>query len=168
MIDNSFIRGYKCFNKGLTNRYGKKFELMHLYHADGEIKFGNNGNGFHICKNLEDTLRYFDAMNEEVDICYVECFGNCDKRDDEYYGYYDMYAVEYLFLTKLLTREDILNYALKLDEFRICRLVSLYKFTPEEIKILRDKFKANLHIQDFISYYQCNDKDVFTRKRIIR
>ena len=166
MNNEGFIKGYKCFNKGLTNRYGKKFELLHLYHTDGDIKFGNNGNGFHMCKNMEDTLRYFDAMNDEVDICYVECFGNHDLYEDDYYGYYDMYSVEYLFLTKLMTREDILKYALKLNEPRIIRLVSLYKFTEEELKIIRDAFKNNLHVQDYISYYQCNDKEVFNRRRV--
>ena len=47
------IKGYKCFNKGLINRYGKKFEVGKIYHQDGDIKFGINGNGFHMCSNLE-------------------------------------------------------------------------------------------------------------------
>ncbi len=58
--------GYKCFNSDLTNRYGSKFEVGKTYHAKGDIKFGNNGNGFHMCKNMEDTLRYFDAFNDNV------------------------------------------------------------------------------------------------------
>ena len=54
--------GYKCFNENLTNRYNTKFEIGKIYHVNGNIKFGNNGNGFHICKNLEDTLRYFNSF----------------------------------------------------------------------------------------------------------
>ena len=76
--------GYKCFDKELINRYGTIFEVGKLYHSDNEIKFGNDGNGFHVCKRLEDTLRYFDAMNGEVDIAKVKCYGNYQKYEDEY------------------------------------------------------------------------------------
>ena len=47
------LNGFKCFNKGLINRYGMQFELNKVYHCDGEIIFGNHGNGFHMCKYLE-------------------------------------------------------------------------------------------------------------------
>ena len=57
------------FNDDLTNRYGTKFEVGKTYHANGDIKFGNDGNGFHMCKNIEDTLRYFDAFNDNIRIC---------------------------------------------------------------------------------------------------
>ena len=69
------IIGYKCFNKDLLNRYGKKFRLGKIYITEGSIKFGNSGNGFHLCKNMENTFRYFDAMNENVDICKVRASG---------------------------------------------------------------------------------------------
>ena len=60
--------GYKCFNENLINRYGTKFEIGKIYHANGNIKFGNKGNGFHLCKNLEDTLRYFKSFNYKINI----------------------------------------------------------------------------------------------------
>ena len=44
----------------------KKFELYKLYSTEGKIKYGLEGNGYHFCKYLEDTLRYYDAMNDEV------------------------------------------------------------------------------------------------------
>ena len=44
------IIGYKAFDKGLINRYGTKFEVGKIYIAEGAIKFGNQGNGFHLCK----------------------------------------------------------------------------------------------------------------------
>ena len=40
------IKGYKAFDNGLINRYGKKFELEKTYTTEGKISFGNNGNGF--------------------------------------------------------------------------------------------------------------------------
>lgn len=97
--------GYKCFNDDLTNRYGTKFEVGKTYHANGDIKFGNDGNGFHMCKNIEDTLRYFDAFNDNIRICLVYGFGEFNEYDDEYNGYYDMYSYEYLTILKELSRE---------------------------------------------------------------
>ena len=35
------------------NNYGKKFSVGKIYITSGTIKFGNNGNGFHLCKNIE-------------------------------------------------------------------------------------------------------------------
>ena len=60
---DKYIYGYKCFNSDMTNRYGKKFELGKVYSTDGKVKFGNSGNGFHFCKNIEDTLRYFSLSD---------------------------------------------------------------------------------------------------------
>ena len=88
------IKGYKCFNKNLINRYGIPFEVGKTYKVDGNISFGNNGNGFHMCVNLEDTLRYFDGFNTEIDICEVIGDGNFVLFEDNYYGYYDMYSFE--------------------------------------------------------------------------
>ena len=81
--------GYKCFNEDLTNRYGAEFKVGKTYHVSGNIKFGNDGNGFHMCKNMEDTLRYFDAFNGNVRICLVYGFGKSNKYNDEYNGFYD-------------------------------------------------------------------------------
>ena len=50
------VIGYKCFNEDLTNSYGKKFAIGQIYITTGALKFGNNGNGFHLCKNIEDIL----------------------------------------------------------------------------------------------------------------
>ena len=63
--------GYKCFNKDMTNRYGVAFLVGGIYSSDKVPKFGNEGHGFHFCKNLEDTFRYFPAMEEEVSVCMV-------------------------------------------------------------------------------------------------
>ena len=165
--------GYKCFNKGLINRYGTKFRIEKTYHCDKQIKFGNNGHGFHVCKRLEDTLRYFDAMNEEVDICLVECYGKYDEQEDDYYDYYDMFAFEYMVIKKLLTREEITAYGLNLFGCQLERFISSFKLTKEEIDIFKFKFQKESRILKFIAYYQEGDKDAFnadieyTKKRKI-
>ena len=65
------IRGYKAFNKDMTNRYGVEFKVGSVYEVEGDARFGNDGNGFHFCKRLEDTLRYFDGMGDEIQIAEV-------------------------------------------------------------------------------------------------
>ena len=42
------IKGYKAFNSDKTNRYGFPFESGNTYSVDGEIKFGNEGNGYQL------------------------------------------------------------------------------------------------------------------------
>lgn len=159
------IKGYKCFHANLINRYGQHFELGRLYKADGLIRFGNNGNGFHFCQNMEDTLRYFNAMQENVSICKVLGSGLIDEYYDDYYGYYNMFAAECLEIIKELTREEIIDYALNLSIIRAMRFLSLYKLTEEEKILFREKFQQELLVQDIISYYQDNDLDVFTKRK---
>ena len=55
------IKGYKAFNSDKTNRYGFPFESGNTYSVDGEIKFGNEGNGYHLCTSTSDVFRYVDA-----------------------------------------------------------------------------------------------------------
>ena len=153
--------GYKCFNEDLTNRYGTEFKVGKTYHVSGNIKFGNDGNGFHMCKNMEDTLRYFDAFNGNVRICLVYGFGKSNKYNDEYNGFYDMYSYEYLTILKELTHQEIINYALNLYEERVKRFISLYKLSKDEIELFKNKFYDNDNILKCIKYYQENMEDVY-------
>ena len=156
--------GYKCFNKDMTNRYGVPLEVGKTYSIEGDIKFGNDGNGYHFCKNLEDTLRYFDAVNDEVSICYVKGFGNIDEYEDDYYGYYDMYASSNMEIIKKLSREEIINYALNLYPFRACRFIQLFKLTTDEIVLFKNKFKNDKDVINSLLYYQLGDKEVYKRR----
>lgn len=157
------IAGYKCFNKGLKNRYGDSFEIGITYHATGEIKFGNNGNGFHMCLNLEDTLRYFDGMNDEIEICEVYGFGEMKEHSDDYNEYYNLYATEYMFINRILTREEIINEMLKVDIHRAKRFIMGFRLTKDEIELFKSKFKNEKMIYDAIEYYQKNDKKVYAK-----
>ncbi len=157
------IYGYKCFNKGLINRYGKQFEVGKTYHCEKDIIFGNNGHAFHMCKNLEDTLRYFDAMDNEVDICLIKGFGKHAEYEDTQNDYYDMYAFEYITIVKKLTRKEIIDYGLSLYEYRAERFVSQFRLTKEEIALFKTKFAKSIHVLNSIAYYQEGDKDVYKR-----
>lgn len=159
------IIGYKCFNNDMTNRYGMKFEIEKIYLTKGIIKFGINGNGFHLCKNIEDTLRYFDAMNNSVNICIVKGSKNVVNYYDEYNGYYDMFAVEQIEILKRLTRKEIIDTAIDLNDIRIKRFISGYRLSRNEINLFKEKFKNCNDVLDVISYYQEEKLDVYTKKR---
>ena len=160
------VFGYKCFNKDLTNRYGFKFDVGKTYGVSGEIKFGINGNGFHMCKNIEDTFRYYDAMEGEVSVCEVIGLGEFVSLYDEYNGYYDMYSVEMIKIIRLLSREDIIEMALNFSEERVIRFIQLYRLTSSEIILFKEKFKNYSSVIDNIIYYQEEDRDIFSRKLI--
>ena len=149
------VVGYKCFNKDLTNRYGVKFEVGKIYIAKGPIKYGNNGNGYHLCKNFEDTFRYFDAFNSEVKICKVKGSEEILESFDDYNEYYQMYVVRKLEILRLLTRKEIINLGLKLDEeFRVTRFISGFKLTEDEIKLFEQKYSKNNIVLKTIDYFQ--------------
>lgn len=154
------VYGYKAFDKGLTNRYGTKFQVGNKYVASGNIKWGNDGNGFHFCENLEDTIRYFDAMNEEIDICYVKGFGKIIEYEDDYYGYYNMYASSNIEIIKLLTREEIISHILNKGYASQERFVMGFKLRDDEIELFLEK---NLNLSSYIDYYQKNIKNTFKK-----
>ena len=118
-----------------------------------------------MCTNLEDTLRYFDAFNEEVDITSVIGYGNINKYDDEYNEFFDMYSVEYLKLLTLLKREEIISYALKLPSMRLKRFISLFKLTKEELELFREKFKKDSMIQTTMDFYQDEKSKLYIKKK---
>ena len=128
------IIGYKAFNEGLINRYGVKFEQGLTYSIPGTARFGNDGNGFHLCTYLEDTLRYFDALEENIDICRVLGSGDMHVYNDDYYGYYDMYAVSQLKILHLLSKEEILAETNKMWFERLKRFIMGYRISQSELE----------------------------------
>lgn len=161
IFTGDFVFGYKSFNADMTNRYGMKFEVGKIYTVPGPIKFGNNGNGFHMCKNMEDTFRYFDSTN--IAVCEVNGFGKNQKYEDEYYGFYDMYAVEKIEILKLLKRKEILEYMLELYPERVVRFIQLFKLYDDEIKLFEEKFRNESSVIKYIDYYQKGKCDVWTK-----
>ena len=156
------IRGYKCFNSDFTNRYGIKFSIGKIFVAPGKIKFGNNGNGFHICKNMEDTFRYYDTSN--IIVCEVIGSGNYVEYFDEYNEYFDMYSVEKLEIIKELSREEIIKEGLDLNEIRVKRFLSTFKLNDKEIVLFKNKYRNKNEIINLIAYYQEYNKEIFNEK----
>ena len=157
------IEAYKCFREGLINRYGEKFTIGEVYHIDNEILFRKNG--FHMCVNLEDTLRYFDSFEENIDIAKVYGFGKINKYDDEYNEFFDMYATEYMIIDHVLTREEIISYTNHISEMQLKRFLSLYKLNDLELEYFKEKCKKNIMLMQTIDYYQGNHEKIKLLKK---
>ena len=164
------VKGYKAFNKGLTNRYGRKFEIGKQYSVDGNISFGNNGNGFHFCKNIEDTLRYFDGVDGEVEIVEVIGTGEIVTNEDEYNGFYDMYAAKTITISKKIERKKLVNMFLTTitSEPRVVRFIQLFRLTEKEIEMFKLKYAGSIMIMDAIAYYQEGQTDVYEKKHKVK
>lgn len=137
MNNKLVVYGFKIFNNDLSNCYGMKFELNKIYEISGKIKWGTLGNGFHFCSCLEDTFRYYDALNTNIQIALVKGFGELIEFSDEYYGYYDMYVCSKIIIQRLLEHSEIINYLYKLldsnNRERALRFISGYKLSLDEI-----------------------------------
>lgn len=154
------IKGFKCFYSGLINAFGQQLELDKKYIYKGEIKFRSSG--YHLCTNLEDTLRYFDGMNKDVDICEVIGYPEYAKFEDEYYGYYDMYACQGILLKKILTRDEIIEKADNMHSVAFKRFSAGYKLTKEELDYFKNKYKNDIDVLQHLIYWY-EDKNIYNK-----
>lgn len=154
------IKGYKCFNKGLKAYDDMPFVPGVIYECFDDIKFGKNG--FHMCLNIEDTLRYFNGMEEEVDIALVTGYAPFSVYEDEYNGYYDMYACAKLSVDRILTRKEIMEIVSELPDARFNRFVSGYRLTPEEYDYFKKKYANNAYVLNNLIYYY-EDKTIYEK-----
>ena len=156
----NYTIGYKAYNKGLVNRYGQRHEMQKIYTHSGDLVWKTSG--FHFCENLEDTLRYYDAMNTPIDICQVVGFGEIREYYDSYYDY-EILVSDHLKILKVLTREEILEYAKKLPSHRLCRFIQGMKLSEDEIAYLLSG-RNDEDVEKCVRYYQYGEKDVYGRK----
>lgn len=126
------VLGFKAFNTNLINRYGEKMILHHIYSCNDPIIYGKSG--FHMCLNLEDTLKYFDK-EKGIEIARVYGFGDYVVHDDDYFGYYDSYAFENIILLDIMSREEIIKHILKRDELSQLRFIRDYVLNDDELKL---------------------------------
>lgn len=161
------IKGYKAFNQDKKNRYGVPFKEGTSYSIDGVIKFGNFGNGYHMCKNLCDVFRYVD---NSLGVCVAKVTGSGDyvKYDDEYYGYYDMYAMQKIRIDKFLTREEIIDKMLKADEISVMKFLMFFHLTEEEKILFVRKWRDSQKMMEAILYYQYGIHDIYEKKMSAR
>lgn len=152
--------GYKVFYKGLIDSFGNKHAIGTHYKLNGEIKWSSNG--FHFCKRPEDTLRNFDDFNDELEIALIEATGSIIQYDDEYYGYYDMFASSEYTILRVVKRDEIIKEVLKSKNiFRQKRLLERMKLTERQLRLFKG---LNIELDDTISYYQYHDTEVYKRR----
>jgi hypothetical protein len=155
------VKGYKAFNNDATNRYGKPFTEGETYRVTGDIKFGNNGNGFHMCTALSDIFRYVNATEEEVLVARVTGRGNMVCFDDTYYGYYDMYACEEITVDKFLSREEVIEEMLNSSSIQVKKFIVTCRLSEEEaLKFVR-KFRSNIEVIKTLLYYHFHNEDIY-------
>ncbi|MDO4996747.1 MAG: hypothetical protein Q4E69_06170 [Bacilli bacterium] len=161
------VVGYKAFNDDHTNRYGLYFEEGMTYTSEGKVSFGvNSTGGFHMCKNLEDTLRYFIGLENDPVVAEVEGSGDIVEYEDDYNGYYDMYSVERLEVKRFLSREEMLYTILDdthIYDERVCRFVQGIRMNPVEIELFKEYFEDSPRVLQAIAYYQEGDTEVYNR-----
>lgn len=160
------VKGYKAFNKDATNRYGKPFTEGETYFVEGPVSFGNNGNGYHMCTALSDVFRYVNAMTEEALVAEVTGSGSHVKMDDEYYGYYDMYAVERITIDKFLTRDEIIDKMLNSSPFQVRKFLSTFGLSEEEKILFVKKFRNDREILKCLLYYHFGCKQIYEQNYV--
>ena len=161
------LEGYKGFSKGLINAYGMKFELYKDYKVDISekiLEYGVDGYGFHFAKRLEDCLRYYNGLDEEIEIAQVIALGEVLESYDDYYGYYDLYVMDHIYIEHVLTREEILNYIIGVNNFRVVRFIQGYKLTPLEITEILRKYPNDNRSIEVIKYYQYHDDTAYVKR----
>lgn len=155
------VKGYKAFNKNATNRYGMPFAEGETYKVTGEIRFGNDGNGFHMCTALSDVFRFVNAIKDEVLVAEVTGKGKRVARDDIYYGYYDMYCVEEITIDRFLSREEIISMMLNSPSYEVMKFFITFRLTESEKILFARKFRNDVNVMKSLLYYQYGCTDVY-------
>ena len=153
------IIGYKAFYKDKTNRYGMLFEEGEKYSCSGELKFGNDGNGFHFCTHLSDVFRYYSS--EDCVVARVVGSGSYLAYNDEYYGYYDMYVTSELEIKNYMTREEVISEMLGASEYDVLKFIKTFKLLPHENIMFINAFYDKTVLYENLLYYQLNVKNIF-------
>lgn len=156
-------KGYKCFNKDKTNRYGIPFEEGKDYHVDGEIRFGNKGNGFHMCVHLSDVFRYFDTRDDNFVVAEVTCSGEYDLREypDDFEGYYEMYAFSDMHIDRFISREEIIEKMLVAPINDVKKFLRTFVLGDKEALLFLRKYCESMEIISIILYYHYGEKEIY-------
>lgn len=164
-VVNKPFHGYKAFNKGLTNVFGKEFKVGEKYVVNDKHK----GYGYHFCEYLEDVFVYYTG--EDKQICEVIGSGDTIIYNNDYYGVYDVYSSTELYIVIEISREEIIKYFLDMSSvasFRIINFIIRFKMTKDEIDLFLTRFANNKKIIDAINYYQLGMIDLYDNKKLVK
>jgi hypothetical protein len=159
------VKGFKAFNIDATNRYGKSFTEGENYRVEGKIRFGNDGNGYHMCTALSDVYRYVRATEEDVLVAEVTGRGAHVSYDDNYYGYYDMYSFEEITIDKFLSREEIIDKMLCSPSHEVRKFLSTCRISDEEAIYFARQFRNDVEVIKVLLYYHYGFTDVYEKNK---
>lgn len=158
-----YIVGYKAFENTLINRYGVEFKVGDFVSTDGPIKPGLVGNGFHLCEHFEDCFRFVDT-NQNILLCKVIGFGEIsDEYEDDYNGYYGIYACSHMYIEKIMQRDEIIEMGLELSkDNRLTRFIEMFPMSDDEILKFEERLSEyDKHLKKTIDYYHYGNKKAF-------
>lgn len=164
------IKGYKGFSSDRKNQNNEEFEEGKIYTAkDEELFFGENGNGFHFCKNLEDCFTYFSPEKGAI-YAEVTGMGNVKTKDDETTDSYGIYVSKSIRIDKFLTREEIIEHYLNEEKSvpinGVIKFLRFYQLTEEELERFEKFYIKEYIIIETIAYYQKLRKHISENKKI--
>ena len=145
--NNKPINGYTAFIKDgdtLYDRYGDEYHEGDILHTFGVVRFHQNG--FHFCQKLEDTLRYVNGFQDNVVIAKVLGFGKINEYQDDYYEYGKMYATSDLKISKVYSREELIDEVIK-SSHNLKRFIEGYSLTLEELYKLIEASKNSKDVR---------------------
>ena len=164
--------GYKAFDSNRKNQIGQLFEEGKIYTSEGELRPGmydyKNMNGYHMSENIANVFRFFDSECDGITVAEVRGFGECLSFEDTYNEYFDMYVCQNLEILKFLSREEIIENIVTLNEFEIVKFLNTYKLNEEEKTLLSKQFKNNDIVYSALQYFQYNNKDVYQKRMLLR
>ncbi len=162
--------GYKATDGQRRNRFGVLIEEGKIYTAYGEIIPGaynrEKMNGYHMSEPLANVFRYFDCETKGIEVAEVKGFGTCIKFEDDYNGYFDMYACSNVEILRYLKREEYVERMLHQSEDDIRKFLMTFKLKEDEKDVYLDRFKNNYRVKEYMAYYQYKD-DAEKRERIL-
>ena len=83
------------------------------------------------------------------------------KYDDEYYGYFDMYVCENIYVIRVISRKEIIEMAKSLYEERLCKFISTFNLTDEEANEIEKISKEKQKVLKAIDYYHNGNKNAY-------
>ncbi len=134
-----------------------------VYSVERKICFGRNENGYHFCKNFEDSLKYLEVLTRDFKLAKVRAFGDIKESFDRYNGVYDIYVASSLEILAYLTEDEIFSMALQLSSIQIKRFLQFYPLNGLEKERFKQEYKMlELGVMQNFDYYQENKKDAFS------
>ena len=94
-------KGYKRLNMNMTSKYGNmQYELNIPYYLEGKLEICNNG--FHLCENMLDTIRFYDGEDSRLfEVEYNS--NNCVEAENKL-------CSDYIKIIREISQEEYYNY----------------------------------------------------------